>query len=163
MEKESLYNFFEKHIKDTAEKAAVEDRKFLLCKLTLAVAEGLKIEKFFRNVHISSRCLKHLFDKKPAEEFLFIVKHLREIAKYPDKIYLNREGKRGEICFVKKIGDFGYICSLHKLGQEMQIATAFRLRDKNYIKKYTLLWDWGNGEPHRSALDAPKESTSTPQ
>jgi len=37
--------------------------------------------------------------------------------------------------------------------EEIQIATAFRLRDSDYIKKYTLLWSWEDGTPHRSALD----------
>jgi hypothetical protein len=132
----------------------------------------------------TSRCLKHLFDKKPAEEFLFIIDHLHEMVRYPDKIYLNKEAKCGCFCFVKIINGVEYFCSLEikktppaiygearfgiseygeeKETEEIQVATAFRMR-KKYIKNYTLLWDWGNGNPHRSALDTPEESTNAPQ
>jgi len=163
MQKETLSDFFAKYIKDTPEKSFVSDQKLVLCRLTLEVAKGIDLIESARAVYITSRCLKHLFDKKPAEEFLFILKHLREIVRYPDQIYLNFDEKRGEFCFIKKIGDSKYLCSIESEKEEIQVATAFRLRDENYIKKYTLLWDWGNGAPHRSALDTPKESTSTPQ
>ncbi len=163
MQKETLSEFFAKYIKDTQEKASVLDRKLFLCRLTMAVTKGIDIKESTRSVYITSRCLKHLFDKKPAEEFLFIVKHLYEIVRYPDKIYLDSEEKRGEFCFIKTIGNSKYFCSIENNKEEIQIATAFRLRDDKYIKKYTLLWDWGNGAPHRSVLDTPKESTSAPQ
>ena len=168
MQKETLADFFAEYIKDTQEKANVPDRKLFLCRLTMAVAKGINIEESARGVYITSRCLKHLFDKKPAEEFLFILKHLYEIVRYPDKIYLDSREKRGEFCFIKTIGNSEYFCSIEKVRtpvvvSEIQIATVFRLRDDKYIKKYTLLWDWGNGAPHRSALDTPEESTSTPQ
>ena len=180
-----LRNFFKDYIDGTLEKAIVADRKMFLCHLTQAVSNGIKTNKNINNVHITSRLLKHLFDKKPAEEFMFLLDNLHKIVKYPDKIYKNKAAKRGCFCFVKRIGDFEYLCSLEvikippaifgeavfgvsefgaeKEREEIQIATAFRLRDGKYIKNYTLLWDWGNGNPHRSALDAPEESTNAPQ
>lgn len=163
MGKEILKDFFIKYIKGTSEKAIVADRKMLLCRLTIAVAEGVDIQESTRGVYITSRCLKHLFDKKPAEEFFFLIDNLHKITRYPEKIYKNRKGKRGAFCFVKRIGDSEYICSIEMVKEEIQVATAFRLRDSNYIKNYTTLWDWGNGNPHRSALDTPKESTNAPQ
>lgn len=180
-----LKDFFKKYIKGTAEKAIVADRKMFLCCLTRAVMKGIGINYSIKNVYVSSRCVKHLFDRKPAEEFLFIINHLHEVVKYPDKIYKNKTGKRGEFCLIKKIGNEEYFCSIEiikippavfgeailgvsgfgaeKSKEEIQIATAFRLRDNKYIKKYTLLWDWGSGTPHRSALDTPQESTDAPQ
>lgn len=180
-----LKELFKKHIENTPEKAMVANRKILLCNLTNAVMEGIDIDGSIKSIYITSRCVKHLYDKKPAEEFSFIINHLHEIVKYPNKIYKNLRGKRGDFCFVKKIGNEEYICTVEileippavcgaaefgvsQLGtsfpmREIQIATAFRLRDEKYIKNYTLLWDWGNGNPHRSALDAPKESTNAPQ
>ncbi|MFZ2226112.1 MAG: hypothetical protein WA064_01180 [Candidatus Moraniibacteriota bacterium] len=164
-----LSKFFENYIKGTPQKAIVANRRALLCRLTEAVIDGIEIENLPRNVYITSRCVKHLFDKRPAEEFLFIIDHLHEIVKCPDKIYENAEGKRGNFCFTKKMGNEEYFCSVEILeisntDKEIQVATAFRLRDEKYIiKNYTLLWDWGNGNPHRSALDTPKESTNAPQ
>ena len=180
-----LKEFFKKYIEGTPEKAIVADRKIFLCCFTNAVIKGVDIDYSIKNVYVTSRCIKHLFDKKPAEEFLFIIDHLHEVVKYPDKIYKNKIEKRGKFCFIKKIGNEEYICSIEvikippavlreavfgvseygaeKEREEIQIATAFRLRDDKYLKNYTLLWDWGNGNPHRSALDTPIESTNAPQ
>lgn len=185
MAREVLKEFFEKYIQGTPYKGAVEDRKIFLCHLTNAVCFGVEIDKKAGRVYITSRALKHLFDKKPAEEFFFIIDNLHKVVKYPDKIYKNKTGKRGEYCLIKRIGDSEYLYSieiykippailgvcvlgLSSLGQnstieEVQIATAFRLRDNDYIKKYTLLWSWGNGAPHRSAFDTPKGTTCAPQ
>jgi len=164
-----LRNFFKDYIDGTSEKAIVADRKIFLCHLTQAVLSGIETDGNLSSVYVTSRSLKHLFDKKPAEEFMFLLDNLHKVVKYPDKIYKNKNAKRGSFCFVKRIGDFEYLCSLEvailffefgavEIGdrkKEIQIATAFRLRDDKYIKNYTLLWDWGNGNPHRSALDAP--------
>lgn len=175
-----LRKFFKKYIENTAEKTEVADHKICLCGLTKAVMEGINIDHpIKKNVYITTKCLKHLFDKKPAEEFFFIVNHLHKVVKYPDKIYKNKNGKRGEFCLMKEIENEKYLCSIEIVSivfiskekeveereiKEIQIATAFRLRDEKYIKNYTLLWDWGNGNPHRSALDTPvKESTNAPQ
>ena len=174
-----LSKFFENYIKGTPQKAIVANRKALLCRLTEAVMDGIEIECLSKNVYITSRCIKHLLDKRPAEEFLFIIDHLHEIVKCPDRIYKNAHGKRGDFCFTKKMANEEYFCAVEVLEisqvicgcaskeliiKEIQIATAFRLRDEKYItKNYTLLWDWGNGNPHRSALDTPKESTNAPQ
>ena len=179
-----LKDFFNKYVENTTEKAVVAYKKMSLCLLTVAVSRGVNIN-CARHVYVTTRALKHLYDKKPAEEFLFIISHLREIVRYPDKIYRNLKEKRGEFCFVKRIGNSEYFCSIEiikispavwgeavlcvsefgaiKEREEIQVATAFRLRDSKYIKNYTLLWDWGNGNPHRSALDAPKESTNATQ
>ncbi len=180
-----LKELFKKHIRNTPEKSIVIDRKIFLCNLTNAVSKGIKVDDSIKSVYITSRCIKHLYDKKPAEEFDFILNHISEIAKYPDKIYKNKVSKRGEFCFIKRMGNEEYFCTIEileippaicgvaelgisELGlnsaiKEIQIATAFRLRDKKYIKNYTLLWDWGTGNPHRSALDTPEESTNAPQ
>jgi len=164
-----LKKFFNKYIKNTQEKAMVPDGKILLCYLPNAVMKGIETDFSIKSVYMTSRCVKHLYDKKPAEEFDFIINNLHDIVKYPDEIYKNLSGKRGDFCFVKRIEDARYLCTIgiamDECGncKEIQVATAFRLRDENYIKKYTLLWDWGNDKPHRNALDAPKESTNAPQ
>lgn len=152
MRKEILQDFFEKYIKGTPEKAMVVDCKIFLCCLTNAVCLGIGVDKIIGKVYITSRALKHLFDKKPAEEFFFLIDNLHKIVKYPDKIYKNKTSKRGGYCLVKKIVDSNYLCSI-EIVEEIEIATAFRLRDNDYIKKYTLLWSWEDGTPHRSALD----------
>jgi len=185
MNQETLINFFNKYIKDTPEKAVVLDQKMFLCRLTVAVQKGIGLSESIRGVYVTLRCIKHLFDKKPAEEFMFLLGNLHKVVKHPNKIYENKNSKRGGYCFVKRIGDAEYFCSIgvvkipttvfgeavfgvSKFGaekevEEIQVATAFRLRDHKYLKNYTFLLDWGNGNPHRSALDTPKESTNAPQ
>ncbi|KPJ55884.1 hypothetical protein AMJ49_06155, partial [Parcubacteria bacterium DG_74_2] len=147
MAQKVLNKFFEKYIKGTAYKSAVVNSKIFLCHLTNAVCLGIGINKESKKVYITSRAVKHLFDKKLAEEFLFLIDNLHKVVKYPDKIYRNRPGKRGEYCLVKRIGDANYLCSIEITAsnedyKEIQIATAFRLRDDDYIKKYALLWSW---------------------
>ena len=152
MGKEILKEAFENYIKGTEYKAVVADGKFFLCHLTNAVCSGVRVAKEINKVYMTSRCLKHLFDSKPAEEFFFIIDNLHKVVKYPDRIYDNRGGKRGEYCLVKRIGSSEYLCSIEitkrlPIDKEIQIATAFRLRDKKYIKNYTLLWSWRNDAP----------------
>ena len=87
-----------------------------------------------------------MFDKKPAEEFHYILENLHEIAKYPDIIYRNKQGKRGNFSLVKKMPDEKqYICALEIVGYEdnkkkAYVVTAFRIRDEKYLKDYETLW-----------------------
>ena len=152
MNKNSLVIFFKKYIKGTSYKAPVFNSKLLICDLN-----GF-------SVYITTRSLKHLFDKKPAEEFHFILDNLTILIKDPEEIYKNKSEKHGDICFVRQIKDFYYICSLQKISsKELQVVTAFRLRDEDYIKNYTLLWNRGSGKPHRHVTDSLRESVNAPQ
>ena len=60
-----LKDFFKKYIEGTQEKAIVADLKMFLCHLTNAVMKGMNIDDYsIKNIYITSRCVKHLFDKK---------------------------------------------------------------------------------------------------
>jgi hypothetical protein len=144
-----VQNLFEKHIINTKEKEVVVLESAFICRLTYMVLDVLGFSD--SRVHINTKVLKHLYDKKPAEEFHFIISNLHTIVKYPDCIYKNRTSKRGEFCLVKKIEDYLYLCSVEFCddGGEMRICvvTAFRVRDEAYLKKYELLWSWKGGVP----------------
>ena len=144
-----ILELFEKHIKNTKEKEIVALECVYICRLTYTVFRILGFED--SKVHLNTKVLKHLYDKKPAEEFDFIVRNLHKIIKYPDRIYKNKTSKRGDYCLVKKIEDFSYLCSVEftEDGEEMKIivVTAFRVRDEAYLKKYELLWSWKGGNP----------------
>jgi len=144
-----VLELFEKHIKNTKEKEIVPLECVYICRLTYSVLNVLNFSD--SKVHINTKILKHLYDKKPAEEFDFIVWNLHKIIKYPDRIYKNKISKRGDYCLVKKIEDFNYLCSVEfaEDGEEMKIivVTAFRVRDEAYLKKYELLWSWKGGIP----------------
>lgn len=139
-----VQNLFEKHIRGTAAKAVVEDVNVFLCHLTFAVA---KENQFSPNVYLNTRVLKHIYDKKPAEEFDCIVFYLDKIVRFPDHIYKNKNPKRGDYIFIKKIGSDIYLCSLQEILEDgFNVVTAFRLRKENYLKSYDFLWSWRGGD-----------------
>lgn len=149
MDTNPLTNFFHKYIIRRPYKGPVKDFTLLMCDIAGDSEIG--------SVSITTRSLKHLFDKKPAEEFHFLLDYIHLIMIYPDKIYKNKDGKRGSLCFEKRVKGCEYICAIERISPtEFQIATAFRLRDPDYIKNYTLLWNRGSGKPHRHALEFPK-------
>lgn len=144
MEKHILTEIFEKHIKGTPERALVTERKVFLCHFTRAVSQA--VFSGTTSVYVTTRVLKHLYDKKPAEEFHFLLNHLHKILAYPDFVYENKTGKRGHFCLVKNIKKEAYMCSV-ETGEESTVVTAFRVRDKSYLKSYKLLWSWEDGAP----------------
>ena len=173
MEKKSLRQFFGHYVDGSAEKALVPDAKLTLCNLTNVVASVLGRGEGVFAVHMTTRSLKHLYDKKPAEEFSCILDGLEEVVRFPTHIYANKEGKRGGYCLVGTFNGCAYICSIEIVPvatvitpdrcvpnvavlEEIQVVTAFRKRDEKYLSKYTLLWSREDGNPHRSALDAPE-------
>ncbi|MDO8512754.1 MAG: hypothetical protein Q7S57_05770 [bacterium] len=145
-----LVEVYEKYIKGTPEKGLVEEKKFLVCFLTQAVCKGMNFNS--NKVYISTRVLKHMYDKKPAEEFNFLLVNLNKIVRYPDHIYANKLGKRGDICLQKCVAGNQYLCSIEFVGteeeqKEIQITTAFRIRKSNYLLGYKLLWSWKGDIP----------------
>lgn len=138
------YNLYKKHIKGTTEKAIVVDIDVFLCHLTTAVLKIIEQEK---RVYLNSKALKHLYDKKPAEEFEFILNNLQIIVEYPEHIYKNKNPKRGHYIFSKSIQGKNYLCSLESKSDGLWVVTAFRVRDKKYLNDYNLLWSWKGGTP----------------
>jgi hypothetical protein len=68
MEKElSLAKIHKKYIKGTKPKALVFGEVFLLVIMTKAVAEAILARGL--KVYITTVALKHMYDKKPTEEF----------------------------------------------------------------------------------------------
>ena len=150
----SIFKFFKRHIKNTPNKSPVILQDIFICNLTIAVKKACKLNVL--KVHITSKIIKHLYDGKPAEEFDFTLKNIAAIVKYPDRIYKNRDSKRGDYCFVKLIGEFNYLASIEcskidsdnkPLEEKLFIVTCFRVRDINYLKKYELVWSWKGGRP----------------
>lgn len=147
----SLVKLYKKYIRGTAEKSFVIDVTYHFSTLTNIVSTACNFEVY--NVYLTTRIMKHLYDAKPAEEFEFVLRHLGEIVKYPDHIYENRNGKRGDLGFVKEIKGVKYFCSIEKVkdvdGNVVgnYVVTAFRLRKESYLKNYRLLWSWKGDLP----------------
>ena len=121
-----------------------------LCHLTTSVMKGIGLAG--NKVYLNTRVLKHLYDKRPAEEFDLMTENLCDVIKYPSQIYKNKDGKRGSFCFVKEIKNAKCMVSLETVRDEdktttyCEVATFFRTND-NYLANYELLWEWKGGTP----------------
>lgn len=140
---------YKKHVRGTPKKAIVQFVQIFICHFTIAVVKG--IDASCNKVYLNTRVIKHIYDKRTAEEFDFWVANLHIILKYPDKIYKNKDGKRGAYCFVKEINNYKCFCSLETTTKDDQppiceVVTFFRT-DENYLKSYELLWEWKGGTP----------------
>lgn len=154
MEALSAVRLHKRYILGTKPEAPVVLVTVLLCNLTAAV---MKTNFFISpKVHLKTKVLKHMYDKKPAQEYDFVIRHLSEVVMYPDKIYQNLDSKRGDYLFLKQIVGQVIICSIEKCasedpnddGSEVNVVvTALYLRKETYLKNYKLLWSWKGDIP----------------
>jgi hypothetical protein len=157
----------DKYIRGTEKGAIVQNVQVFLCSLTSAVIRG--ISSGCGRVYINTRVLKHVYDKRPAEEFDFLTCNIHTIVKYPDAVYKNKNGKKGDYCFIKELKNMKYMCSVQVVrgddaSAQCEIVTFFRLQKESYLKSYDLLWEWKGGDLHRSAFDADlHQPNRTPQ
>jgi hypothetical protein len=143
-----IQKLHEKYIKGTKYEALIPAKKAFLCHLTYRVKKVININA--SKVYISTYALKHIYDTKTAEQYEFILINLHDIVRYPNRIYKNKESKRGDFVFIKKIQGDLYLCSIEveytTEKKEIKIATSFRTKE-NYLKKYELLWSWRDDIP----------------
>ena|SRR3990167_8571557 len=144
-----------KYIRGTEKQAIVQLVQAFLCNLTAAVTAGISCP--CTKVYINTRVIKHVYDKRPAQEFDFLVANCHTIVKYPDTIYRNKGNKRGSFAFVKMLKNEKYFCSIELIAKDettqCEVATFFRTNDA-YLKNFELLWEWKGGDLHRSAFDS---------
>jgi hypothetical protein len=143
-----LQNLHDKYIKGTEPGALVPEKTVLLCNLTFTVQKQLCLPK---RAYINTKVLKHLYDKRPARQYDFTICYLHKLIKYPDKIYENKDSKRGGYCFVKTIKGRLSFASVelkteNKNDEHVFIVTSYDVPEK-YLKNYKLLWSWKDGEP----------------
>ena len=145
-----VVHLFKNYIKGSSKKAIVQLVEVNLCHFTSAVIRGVGLP--CNKVYLNTRVLKHLYDKRPAEEFDFMTENIINVVKYPNKIYKNKDGKRGSLCFIKEIKNSRYLVSLEtiyddkKTATHCEVATFFRV-DEKYLASYELLWKWEDGTP----------------
>jgi len=154
----------QKYIVNTPQKAIVQNVTVFLCNLTYTVAKGVGLEGHYK-VYISTRVLKHSYDKRPAFEYDLIINAIHKTIKYPNKVYANKGNKRGDYCFVKVIKNERCLCVLEKKDRHMEVVTFFRVPKEKYLNSFPLVWSWRDDNvPHRSTLDSGEsQPTSAPQ
>lgn len=145
MDVNQLVKLHKNYIQGTGEKGIVEEKTIVVAVLARKIQKtGLFSST---KVHLNTRVLKHLYDRKPAEEYDFLIKNLPKILQVPDRIYKNRNSKRGDLCLVKEIAGIKYLCSLENSEEIIFVVTAFRVRKESYLKNYKLVWSWKDGTP----------------
>lgn len=148
---ETLESFHKKYIKGTIENAIVTEKIMALSSLTEVVKKKLGLKN--KKVYISTRALKHLYDKKPAEFYDFAIKNLFKIVRYPDHIYKNKDGKRGSFCFTKRMENRLFFVSIEIENNEeikedtVWVVTSYEIKKDGYLKNYELLWSWKDDIP----------------
>jgi hypothetical protein len=83
-----IIGLHKKYIKGSEKNAIVQIVQAFMCNLTAAVVKGISCPS--NKVYISTRVLKHVYDKRPAEEFDFLIENLHLIIKFPDLIFKNK-------------------------------------------------------------------------
>jgi hypothetical protein len=139
-----VQKLFKKYIKFTDKGAFVENVKVLVGRLPDL---GIEVGIFFGGaVFISSKVIKHTYDKRPAQEFDILLKNLRAIIRFPDRLYRNKSGKRGSFCTVKQINETLCFCAIENTQMGFEMVTFFKI-EESYLKDYELLWEWKDGTP----------------
>ena len=100
-----LYHFHQQYIANTDYRARVFDNAFYVGSISLDLAQKLKLSASI--VIINSRSLKHLYDKRTAHVYDFLLQHLHEIINQPDMILESVHTKHG-FAFAKHYGDNTY-------------------------------------------------------
>jgi len=82
-----------------------------------------------------------------AEEFDFIISNIESFILNPTRIYKDKEGKTGNICFYKETKEGAYFSILDTTGNSVYLVSAYRLsaieeKRKNYLAGYKLIWSW---------------------
>ena len=148
----SLVKLHKKYIKNTAPKQIVFVTSLQLCYLTKKVFSDLKLTT--HNVYLTTIMLKHMYDKRVAEEFDYLLYNLYKIVKYPDHVYKNKPGGTGDYFFTKTLDNLLYGASIEVSNeQELFIVTAFRTTEK-YLNNFEKIWSWEGGNPHLNAFDS---------
>ena len=149
----SISTLHRKHIRYTKRAEVVTNTTIHLCNLT-SIAR-VKANFNSSKVYLTTRTLKHLYDKRPAQEYDFLLLNIILILRYPDVIYNNKGGKRGSVCFVKTKDDIKYFAAIEQNidSDENYLVTTFAI-DDIYLKGYKEIWRWEGDNLHRNDLDA---------
>lgn len=143
--KEKLWRIHELFIRRTVLESPIRQIKIRITEITKKTRHTVHCAQ--RRIYMHSRTLKHLYDKRPAEEFDFVIDHIALIIGNPDSLFKNKDGKTGNFCIVKKIGTYSYVVVIEiknrqTENEEIWIVTTFRLQNNSYMRSYDLLRSW---------------------
>jgi len=142
----SIKNLFNKYVKYSAYKSDVTLSRVFVGKLRRELRDIVGEDYYI--IYINSRSLKHIydrhiFDKKVPRDFYLILNNLKQILLNPDKIYKDKEGKRGNYIFVKVLVNKTYMCTIEMISNGDIEVVSSSLTGNKYLSKFVLLWSWG--------------------
>jgi hypothetical protein len=132
----------ERYIKNTPRKGYVKDLRVKVCEMPHKLKSKIKAKD--PRVYITTKSLKHMYDVRSAQEFDFIIANIEGVIMQPLRIYKNKEGKTGDVCFYSEFKNNAYFYILENQPDSIYIVSAYRLSDieekrKNYLSGYKLL------------------------
>jgi hypothetical protein len=138
--------YYGKYIKNTYRNESTPLKVSLLC-----------TSDFVGEVYLSTRSLKHIFDrhihdKKDPETFRVILNAMPDIIKRPDEVRLDTEAKRGNVLFIKRIDMKQFLVSVEIDQSGMAHVVSSSATGRKYIEKFTLLWSWETATPPSKRL-----------
>jgi hypothetical protein len=139
--KDVLKGIHEQLIRGTYPGAIVANEVILLSRINIQTLRQTELCQ--AGIYISSRALKHMYDKRPAQEYDSLLKSIPQIIGYPDHIYRNKPHLEG-FAFVKAIHGYSYMCPVKHIRDnqnKMCVVTAFSVKP-GYMKDFKLLWSY---------------------
>lgn len=138
----SVYQLYEKHVMGTSKGDLSPNVFGFVCYLNNSVKRKLNLSSSI--VIIRARALKHVYERvfleaqKP-EIFEFILRKMPMAISRPDVIYKNKSGKkRGEYCFVRKVGRLTVLYVLEVKNGSLCVVTGF-LPKKKYLSSFEIV------------------------
>ncbi|MBL8015182.1 MAG: hypothetical protein JNK26_03260 [Candidatus Doudnabacteria bacterium] len=135
-----------RYVAETAPQVFITVKSFAILALNLYINRKL----YFRDtvLILSTKTLKHIYDKRPLSDYLVLIKRLRAMISNPDAVYLNKPGRTADLVFTHTYKDQLYLLAIeeNKKENELHLVTAFRRRKKD-MKGFTLIWSREGGEP----------------
>lgn len=149
MARSNIERIFEQHIKGTDKQAIVREMTIKFCTLTREVQRVCDFPT--TSVHITTKVIKKNYDKRTAEENDFLLKKGWQIVYMPNKIYKNKNAKRGDFIFIRQINNKLYLASIELSNYAespiLYVVSLFRVQKDSYLNSYELIWSWKGGGP----------------
>lgn len=146
----SLWKLHRKYIWKSPVDASVKFKN-----ISLGVYDGIYGRKV--GFQISTYTLKHIYDKRTAEEYDSCLIVLKSILTKPDTIYKNKGGKTGDFCLVKSSQRGKYFIPIQVNGLSCTVITIFRIRKESYLNGYEVVYSREGDILHRNYLsEAPQ-------
>lgn len=134
------YSFIQGTVKNTF----VVESTLFLCTVQAPLYRSLHNKKIL----CTTKALKHLYDKRAAWEYTFLLNFLEIVLAKPDIVKANGLGRRGQYIFCKNVREILIAVSIEKTAEKetLYLVTAFATEEK-YLHKFPILWSRRDGDP----------------